>query len=589
MIRTVSHGIILLSMLYILSLLSLYWTHPTLCTPFTNSNSIRNEPLPRPDSNHGDNSYEDYIEAFYLDDQPDFRVLERSYAEENLKTIRANKNIPRYNMPFIDQSQSLMVNHTNQHPILSGLRLMHDPMIRQTTPPACMRYRFNISKFPAVSIIMPFQNERPGMLAMTIHSLLARTPPQILHEIIIVDDNGELPEERDGIDEQEIKHLKSLPKVKWIAHQQKQGCAGSRLSGARIATAPVLVFIDSHIEMYTSQWAEHLLLPILQNRRTLAMQQLNTIDDQPGHNRKPMGSHQSFGTLNDKFIFTYQRGRFDGQEYPHPRIPEETVFAPGSLFAIRRDEFWRLGGYDTGLAVWGGENIELALKVWRCGFDGKGPPGRIVVVPCSTVGHVYRIHHKELGRWPPPLPNYVLQRFHVAQNNATYRYRGLKSSAFNQIVVRNNLRILKVWIGQDHYVTKRYYHSGFGKFPNETLAPEWQYYVNEMNRDPEIQRQVEIQRRNKCKSFDWFDRHVFFKYLGRHNPFHDSEWGHVSCGQHRAESCSACPQGHGKTWCNGDCHWCMYGSANSSNQCVLKDVLCHRRPPPISNNSTTSQ
>jgi len=29
----------------------------------------------------------------------------------------------------------------------------------------------------------------------------------------------------------------------------------------------------------------------------------------------------------------------------------------------------------------------------------------------------------------------------------------------------------------------------------------------------------------------------------------------VNCGGHRTPSCSECPQGHGKWWCNGDCKW----------------------------------
>ena len=79
------------------------------------------------------------------------------------------------------------------------------------------------------------------------------------------------------------------------------------------------------------------------------------------------------------------------KDFIEPEKPAETPIILGCTFAIRKDYFFDLGGYDEGLMIWNGEHFEISLKTWLCG-------GRILEVPCSRAAHTFRMvdNHREI-------------------------------------------------------------------------------------------------------------------------------------------------------------------------------------------------
>ncbi|OWF40365.1 Polypeptide N-acetylgalactosaminyltransferase 5 [Mizuhopecten yessoensis] len=193
--------------------------------------------------------------------------------------------------------------------------------------PECHKTNFLYDTSLTVSVVTIFHNEALSTLLRTVHSVIDRSPEENLKEVILVDDFSTMTYLKDELD----MYLSLVPKARVIRNRQRAGLVRSRMNGARNATGDVLVFFDAHMEY---AWFE-----------------------------VPGFVEQALKSKTEPFV---------------------TPVLVGNAIAVRRDHFFRIGGFDEGLDIWGGEHFDLSFKNWLCA-------GRVLTVPCSKVGHLFKL------------------------------------------------------------------------------------------------------------------------------------------------------------------------------------------------------
>ena len=139
-------------------------------------------------------------------------------------------------------------------------RVSPDRSLRDIRHPNCKTRKY-LSSLPSTSVIIPFHNEGWSTLIRTIHSLINRTPAQLLHEIILIDDFSSRP----WLGEDLESYVKSLStKILLMRNEKREGLIRTRMTGVKSATGDVIVVLDSHVEVYHN-WLPPLLQPIGKN------------------------------------------------------------------------------------------------------------------------------------------------------------------------------------------------------------------------------------------------------------------------------------------------------------------------------------
>lgn len=153
----------------------------------------------------------------------------------------------------------------------------------------------------------------------------------------------------------------------------------ARVLGAVNAIGPVLVIMDSHVEV-ANGWLPPLLQPIADNPKTITLPGVETLEPKTlEYHSVIRGLYNWVGGFHWKLMYTWIRSPMPNRS----DVPLKSPTMLGAAFAIRKDYFEELGFYDTGFELWGGENLELSFKVWMCG-------GEMYQAFCSHLGHMFR-------------------------------------------------------------------------------------------------------------------------------------------------------------------------------------------------------
>ena len=216
----------------------------------------------------------------------------------------------------------------------------------------------------SITVVIPSRNEKERV-AETLISIDTNRSNNTKVEIIVVDDASEIPVK------EFLTHLSIRTKVNVVRSDFRQGVPASRNIGCRAAKGDILVITDAHVR-FPERWDE-LILPHIDTKRIL----VGSIVAKP-----------KFKACGCRLVVPHMGTWWNGKM---PEKLEPIQIAPCSATIIPRKLFEELGGYDSGMRMYGAAEPEFSVRAWLSGAE-------ILALPEFELEHAFK-NKEQRNHW----------------------------------------------------------------------------------------------------------------------------------------------------------------------------------------------